>query len=331
MRQNIVIKDMASYHPKDVLDNSFFLDHFRKMDNDITDLLQCLGKERRYISTIKEETVVTMGIEACRRVLKKTGLEGKDIDMLVFSSGTAEYVSPATAIIIHKEIQGKNDCIAYDLNASCVGMVVAIEQASRYMLSNPKVNRALIVGSDQMFRYARREDAVTYANFGEASSAVILEKTENTESGFIDSAFYTNSRSAYEIMLPACGFSKLIEDNLPEYDRRYMWEANASNGFSSTVDTIQKLLQDNGLTTDDIKVYCFSQLSKGNTQKICEGLNENFHKFYFIGDEYGYTGSSSPLIVFEKAIENGRVQKGDYLMFWSLGAGSTACTMLYKY
>lgn len=331
MNNKIVIKEISSYHPESVIDNSHFIEHFNKMGNDITNLLKSLGKEKRYVSTNKDETVVTMGIKSAKRVLEKSGIQGKDIDMIVFSSGTAEYVSPATALIIHKEIEGKTDCIAYDLNASCVGMVVAVEQVSRYMLSNPRVGRALVVGADQMFRYARNEDPVTYANFGEASAAVILEKVNDTESGFIDSGFFTLTRSAYQIMLPACGFSKLIEEDMPQYDRRYMWEVNAGNGFASTIDTIEKIFSDNGITSNDITGYCFSQLSKGSIEKICEGLNEDINKFYYIGNEYGYTGTSSPLIVLEKAIEDGKVKRGDHIVFWSLGAGSTACAMLFKY
>lgn len=330
MASNIIIKSISSYHPVNVVDNDFFLKHFSKQGKDVSPLLRSLGRDKRYISKDKSENSLTMGIVSAKKALQENSLKGKDMDMIIFSSGTPEYTSPASAIIIHKEIEGKSDTITYDINANCVGMVIAIDQVSNYMLSKPKIKYALVVGSEQMNRFSRSEDAITYANFGDASCAIILERVEDTHSGYVDSAYYTKSTSAYEIMLPSCGLSKLYEEQISDYDRRCMWEANANNGFSSTVDCINTLLKDNGLTKENISLYCFSQLSKSNLKIICDNLGEDFNKFHYIGDEYGYTGTSSPFITLELAIKSNKIHKGQYIVFWSIGAGSTACTMMFR-
>jgi 3-oxoacyl-[acyl-carrier-protein] synthase III len=51
----------------------------------------------------------------------------------------------------------------------------------------------------------------------------------------------------------------------------------------------------------------------------------------YIGDEYGYTGTSSPFIAFNRGIETGRIKRGDYIIFWTIGAGSESVTLLFKY
>lgn len=116
------------------------------------------------------------------------------------------------------------------------------------------------------------------------------------------------------------------------YDKRVKWEnVNNDKAFLSTVELIEKLLIRNNLTTADIQAFCFSQLSRKNIYKIQEAFNEDIIKFPIVGTEYGYTGSASPFMAFERAVSSGQLNKGDYVIFWSVGAGSAASAMLFRY
>jgi 3-oxoacyl-[acyl-carrier-protein] synthase-3 len=254
------------------------------------------------------------------------------MDMIVFSSGTPEYVQPTNAVKIHNELGGKDSTIVYDINSNCVGMVVALEQISRYMLSNPKVKFAMIIGSEQMNKYSRKDEEVPYSNFGDAASAIILERIEKTDRGFIDSAFYTDSSMHDTIVLPASGFSNIYREDLDEHDKRIEWlPFNTDNAFLSAKNSIERLLRENGLTKSDVKKYFLSQFAKKNIDVICDQLEEDNSKFKFIGNEFGYTGTSSPFIALSKSIEESDIQQGDVIIFWSVGAGITSCNVLYRY
>jgi 3-oxoacyl-[acyl-carrier-protein] synthase-3 len=332
MATAVALKEVSVYHPKKIQHNDYYIKHFQHEGKDIERLLQALGRENRYVADYKSETTLTMAIEASKQVLEKSKLSCEDLDMIVFVSGTPEYFWPPNAVSIHKALQGKEEAIVYDMNVACVGMVVAVEQVSRNMLANPNIQRALIVGSEQMHRYAREDDAVTYASFGDGASAVILEKKENVEIGFIDSTYKVNTESIDKITFPACGVSKMFDENTSGIEKRIKWEnVSNDNAFLSTVELIEKLLSRNNLKSKDIQAFCFSQLSKKNIYKVQEILKEDIKKFPIVGTEYGYTGSASPFMAFERAISTGQVKQGDYIVFWSVGAGTTACAMLYKY
>ena len=326
----VTIKEVSVYHPQMARHNDYYISHFQKQGKDITRLLASLGRENRYVADYETETTVTMASEAAKRVLEKSGLSGKDIDMVVFVSGTPEYLWPPNSVAVHRAIDGKADAVVYDMNVNCVGMVVAVDQVSRSMMSNPFIHRALIVGSEQMHQYAREEDAVTYASFGDGASAVILEKDEERAAGFIDSAYKVNTESIDKIMFPPNGMSKTLE--LENIEKKVKWE-NVSNdkAFLTTVELIEELLQRNQLTPQDIQTFCFSQLSGKNIQKIQEIFNEDPKKFPIVGTEYGYTGAASPFMAFERALTKGQIKRDDYAVFWSVGAGSVACAMLFKY
>lgn len=80
-----------------------------------------------------------------------------------------------------RQFKGKKDCIVYDSNANCAGMTIAVEQASRYLLSDPHINNALVVGSDYLSLVANPDEEITYASFGDAAAAVFLEKRKKIQ------------------------------------------------------------------------------------------------------------------------------------------------------
>ncbi|WAH36218.1 3-oxoacyl-[acyl-carrier-protein] synthase III C-terminal domain-containing protein [Alicyclobacillus dauci] len=332
MSSRIVIDEVSVYHPEKVVNNQYYIEYFQKRGQDISRLLNALGRDNRYVADYERETTLTMAIEASKRVLKKSKLNGKDLDMMTFVSGTPEYFWPPNAVAVHHAVQGKADAIVYDMNVACVGMVVAVDQVSRNMLSNRFVKRALVVGSEQMHRYARKEEAVTYASFGDGACAMILEKTIDRDAGFIDSTYHVNTESVDKIVLPACGVSRMYENNVSDFEKRIHWQnVNNDNGFLFTVEMIEKLLERNHLTIQDVAAYCFSQLSRKNIFRVQEALNEDISKFPIVGTEYGYTGAASPFMALERAVAEGTVKRGDYVVFWSIGAGTSACALLCKY
>ncbi|MCT4620991.1 MAG: ketoacyl-ACP synthase III [Marinisporobacter sp.] len=332
MVTNVAIKEVDYYHPKNIITNDFFINHFEKQGKDIRPLLEFTGRSKRYISNNKKENMLTMGIEAAKKALKKANLTAKDMDLIVFSSGTPEFVQPTNALKLHHALDGKEKTIVYDMNSNCVGMVVALEQISQYMKNNPKIKYGMIVGAEQMNRYARYSEEIPYANFGDSGCAIILENTENSDRGFIDSDWYTDSSMHEFITLPAKGFSNIYNDHLPVEDKLVQWVPfNTDNAFISAKNSIEKLLVQNNLTKKDVKKYFLSQFAKKNIDFIKDELKEEVHKFPFIGDDFGYTGTTSPFIALAKTLDNGELKRGDVIIFWSVGSGITASCVLYRY
>ena len=64
---------------------------------------------------------------------------------------------------------------------------------------------------------------------------------------------------------------------------------------------------------------------------MVSGLNISESNSLYIGDAYGYTGTSSPFIVLYEAIKNNKVKRGDYIMFWTIAAGTSHIALLLKY
>lgn len=333
MSNNCLIKGVSYYHPKYKVDNDFFIEHFKEQGMDISGLLKTTGRKSRYISVNVDETMVTMGHRAAAKVLEETHVKPIQLGLIIFASGTPEYIAPTNAIKLHSLIGGGQKTAVYDLNANCAGMLVAFEQACRTMRSNPGLRYALIVGSDQLNRYSNYKEAITYSNFGDSACALVLENVFDTSRGFIDSDFYTNSSNHDKIQLPSKGMSSVAHDkDIKIEDRIIKWIPFDLNGaFFSAKISIEELLFKNNLTKKDIKKYYISQFAKKNLENVCRDLKEDIEKFVFIGDEFGYTGVTSPILAYAKSQENNDLNIGDYVIFWTVGAGTTCVCVLYQY
>lgn len=333
MKNNCMIVGVSYYHPDNKVGNDFFIEHFKKKGTDIRGLLEVTGRKNRYISEDFEENMLIMGHKATIKVLEKTHIKASQLNMIVFSSGSPEYIVPTNAMKIHSMINGGQKCCVYDHNANCAGMVVAFEQIARTMRDNPNVKYALLVGSDLLIRYSDYSEALTYSNFGDLGCAMIIENVFNTDRGFVDSDYYTNSMNHDKMLMPAKGMTSSIHNkNTTLKDKLVNWDNfDLGGAFYSAKVSIEELLFKNNLTKKDIKKYCFSQFALRNLKEVSNEMEEDIEKFMFVGDEYGYTGTTSPFLAYAKVLEKEELTMGDYVIFWTVGSGTICVCVLYKY
>ncbi|QDY83278.1 ketoacyl-ACP synthase III [Paenibacillus polymyxa] len=325
----IRIKVLGVYHPSHSLDNEYYIRHFDERGKDIRRFMEHMGRKQRYIIDDPHENGLTMGIAAAQKALEQAGMTGRDVDMIVFSTQVPESLFPMNALFVHQAIGARHDVAVMDSNANCAGMTVAVDQASRSMLSNSDMRTALIIGSDYNSLISDPADEITYANYGDAACAVILERTEE-DAGFIDSLYFTDPVNIDKILYPAQGLAATLQRNAPgKYIQWLPFDANMA--LPPTFELLERILQKNGLTPQDVRAYCLSQFSLANVLKIQDHLRLEDDQMIYVGDRYGYTGTSSPFIALSEGIESGRIRRGDYVLFWTIGAGYQLVAMLFKY
>jgi len=331
MNNYVRIRDIAIYHPDKLVENDVYLEHFKKQGKDVRKIFeQVYIRDKRYEidpNAEKQENTMTMLIEAAKRVLEKTSLEGADMDMIVVATQIPEYVVPACAVMLHRAIEGKRHCFCYDINANCASMLLALENTYRYFESNPNVQKILIVGGEYVTRVQDPNNEMGYGAFGDGACAIILERCEE-EAGLMDSDFFIND-TFYDVMVfPRCGMSHIYESGEDDI-------VSAMGGvdcdLSEVAERLENMLAKHHLTKEDISMFCFSQFVGKNVNILRQKLNITEEKSIYIGTEFGYTGSTSPFFVLNRALEQKKIKRGDYVMYWTVGAGMQHFMMLTKY
>lgn len=332
--QNINIVGTGMYHPQNRVDNQYFVDHYKKMNIEILGLLQHLEREYRYLSTDPDETVVTMGGHAARAALEKAGARIQDIDLLVFATDTPEYVSPANAIKLLDLLGGPTIQMAYDTNTNCLGMITALDQACRILMTNKRFKKALVVGSILFSSVSSKSDAVSYSNFGDAAAAVVLEKSEeDIKRGFLDSTHLTQTSECDCILMPKAGFSKILRDPIEdEEDKKWQWKPFDGSFISDLwVKLIREVAEDNYIEPKDLGHLIFSQFTVPDTRLALDKLGIDYGKTTYVGNEFGYTGTTSPIVALDRALNTGKIREGDYVTLCSMGSGTTVSVLLLRF
>lgn len=328
--ENIRIRAIEIYHPENKIGNDYYINHFDKQGKDIRRLLEAFGREERYIVDNAEDNTATMGAKASIKALEKAGLKGEDIDMILFSSSTPQYTVPTQSLIVHNAIGAKKECMVMDTNVNCVGMIVAVDNAVRHLKTNKRFKRALIVGSDYMSVHFKKTDEMTYPLFGDLACAVILEKTEE-DSDFYGSKYYAESTECAMVKYPACGSHKLYE--IDENDNKKMQWTPFDGSFSVEEARLgmNELTEELEMKISDIDYFCISQFALGMRIGCSQAFNVSLDKIPYVGDKYGYTGTTSPFLALYQGIEDGTIKRGDTVGMWSIGTYWATCCLIFKY
>lgn len=322
----IKIKEIATYHPQHQVGNDMYVDSTDERRRHFIE--DVLGKKNRYVKAEKENGFNMMKRVAVR-VLEKANLTGQDIDMVVVATQTPEFMLPPMSAAIGNHIGIKEKCCFYDVNTACAGMTFAIYQAYGMMMWDRKISKTLIVCCDLNQHFIDKNDTL-YGVFGDLSSAVILEKDdEPMGSRIIDSLIMSDTDCIDAFRYPVNKMSNI--NNNDEIKLVFNQEAPSDKTPTRCVEGIEVILGDNNLTIDNIKLICSSQFNATYSSLIKEHFNIGDDKAIYTGDKYGYTAGSSPIKILHDAVKEGKVQRGDKVIIWTVGAGSQIIILLLQY
>ena len=73
----------------------------------------------------------------------------------------------------------------FDVVASCASFTIALDNAARIMATDSTIKCAVVIGVYNMPAYLRSDDAFGYSLFADGAGAVVLERTEEYDAGYI--------------------------------------------------------------------------------------------------------------------------------------------------
>ena len=121
----------------------------------------------------------------------------------------------------------------------------------------------------------------------------------------------------------------MLENNNPDVFSYQMEQP--SSDVPVILETIQNMLDRNGLTIEDINGFCFSQSVKAVYNKLTKELNIPLEKCPYVGNVYGYTGANSPFLALNELTSKKQIKRGDYVLFWTFGAAMQHTFLLIRY
>jgi len=295
-------------------------------------LIENVGiRERRWMSP--EQTTSDLVVEAARRALERAGVAPSDLDLVIVSTDTPDYLSPSTsAVVQHKLGAARAGC--YDVNSACAGWVMALDQGARYLLTEPKARCVLVAGGYGMSRFLDFKDKKTANLFADGAGAAVLGVGEAP--GWLASNFLAVGSFHDALGIYSGGaFRPCTPENLAAYGPP---KVEFVKKFPKTFNTeywprlIQGALDKAGLTFDDVDLYLFTQLNLRTIEHMMTVLGQPIAKTHWVMDKWGYTGSPCVVMALDDAIAQGRGPKpGQVVVFCASGGGITMAASVWKW
>ncbi len=312
------ILGLGTYVPEKVLSNHDIEKLVETSDEWITERTGI--KERRIA---EKERVSQLGAKAALKAIKDARINSSDIDCIVLASASPEYIFPATACLVQKELDLEG-IPAFDVQAVCTGFNYALTVASALIKAGLYRN-ILVIGAEKMSAFVDWSDRTTCILFGDGAGAVVLGKVEEGF-GVISSVLGADGRGNELLYIPAGGSALPASFETVSKGEHFI-KMNGREVFKWAVrvltEVTKKVISEEGLKIEDIDYFIFHQANKRIIDAVSKSLNIPPEKMVVNIDRVGNTSTASILLALEDLRREKSLNKGDLLLFASFGAGLT--------
>ena len=288
-------------------------------------------KERRWMAP--DQVTSDLIVEASKKALERAGITAADLDLIIVSTDTPDYLSPSTSIVVQNKLNAdKAGC--YDINSACAGWVTALDQGAKYLMTEPTMKYILVAGGYGMSRFLDFKDKKTANLFADGAGAVVLGVGE--EQGFLGSNLLAVGSFHDALGIYTGGtYRPCTPDNMAQFGGP---KVEFVKKFPKTFNTeywpklMQGALDKAGLTFDDVDQYYFTQLNVRTIEVMMDLLKQPIEKTHWVMDKWGYTGSPCVIMALDDAIAQDKGPKsGDVILFCASGGGITMASSVWKW
>ncbi len=314
MKKFARIVGTGSYLPPRIITNSELEKSLDTTDEWITSRTGI--KERRIV---EDQNTCDLALEASINALEMAELKASEIDLIILATTTPDKIFPATATTLQDRIGAS--CPAFDLQAVCAGFVFALTTAQQY-IENGVAKNILVVGSETMSKIVDWNDRSTAVLFGDGAGAVVVSK-DNTpgikNAKLCSDGKYLSSLHVNNNGINETGTIEMMGNEV------YRIAVNRLSGLA------EETLKDCNMTSADLTWMVPHQANIRIISAVAKRIKLPMSKVILTIEKHGNTSAASIPLALDVAVRDGRIKKGDNLLFEGIGGGFSWGGLLVEY
>ena len=311
-----VVLGCGSYLPQRTVTNA---DLAKTVETSDEWIVQRTGIRERHIAADGEFTS-DLGLKAARAALDSAGLDAQSIDLIIVGTSTPDNTFPATAVAIQAGL-GINQGAAFDLQAVCSGFVYAMATANG-LLRTGVHQRALVIGAETFSRILDWTDRGTCVLFGDGAGAVVMEAQQQPgtrdDRGLLTAHLRSDGRHKQKLYVDGGPSSTGTVGQLRMEGKEVFKFA-----VGAITDVIKDVFADTGYSAEDIDWFVPHQANKRIIDGSAHKLGIAPEKVVTTVDRHGNTSAASIPLALDVAVKDGRIKRGDLVLFEAMGGGFT--------
>ncbi len=315
------IAGTGSYLPEKVLTNH---DLEKMVDTSDQWITERTGIKKRHI-VADDETTTDLAYQAALKAMDAAGITKNDIDLIIVATTTPTRIFPSTASLLQEKL-GIGGCPAFDIQAVCTGFVYALTVADKFIKAGG-VKNVLVIGAESFSRIVDWTDRNTCVLFGDGAGAVVLQASE--QPGILSTHIHSDGNFNQLLHVPTGPGSHDFKDDTAYVDMQ------GNEVFKVAVKTLSSIvdetLEANSMDKKDVDWLIPHQANIRIIAATARKLNMSMDNVVVTVDEHGNTSAASIPLALDVAVRDGRIKRGETLLFEAFGGGFTWGSALIQY
>ena len=281
---------------------------------------------RRYVDAGQKPSELAQ--VAVARALDASGLEPRDLELIVLATLSAEADFPGTSFFLHDRL-GLSDTPCFDLRAQCSGFVYALSTANAFVRSG-QYRRVLVVGcevhSTGLDHSTEGRDVAVL--FGDGAGAVVVEANEDPDDPgeILEVRLHAEGAFADKLWVEAPGsgmhprMSQEILDqkrHYPQMQGRFVFK----HATRRMPEVLLEALSAASLKLEDVDHFLFHQANMRINEYVAQQLEIPPEKCPANIERYGNCSAASIPMLLDEGVREGRIRRGDLVALASFGSG----------
>lgn len=287
-----------------------------------------------------------LAVEASKRALESAALSAADIDYIVFSTMTPDYLFPGSGGLLGAKL-GIPGVPALDIRQQCCAMPFALQVANGLVMSGA-AETVLIVGAEahagfmpwRNWEVVEGDGSTTPSEedydrstrhrglailFGDGAGALVVQQAEGG-AGMIGAEVHSDGRSARQIYIEGGGFRRRPYWTPEMFEKELHIPNMAGRELFKTAVTklpqvIRSLCEKHDVSLQEIDWFIAHQANDRINQGVMKALNVPPEKVPSNIARFGNTSGATIPILMDELLRGGAVNKGDLICFLALGSG----------
>ncbi|VAX26762.1 3-oxoacyl-[acyl-carrier-protein] synthase, KASIII [hydrothermal vent metagenome] len=309
----------GAYAPKTILTNH---DLEKKIDTSNEWIVARTGIRERHIAA-KDEATSDLAVHAARKALEQAGVAPMDVDLVIVATSMPDMFFPSTACIVQEKLGAKN-AAAFDLSAACSGFIYALSVGEQYVRSET-YRHVLVIGAEVMSRLTNWQDRGTCVLFGDGAGAVLLGPA-NEGRGILSVHLHTDG-ALWDLICVPGGAGAIPPSEKVLVECLNTIHMKGSETFKIAVRNLENValeaLHANDMSISDVDWLVPHQANIRILKAVAARLKISKEKMVVNLDRYGNTSAASIPLAFDEAVNDGRIKRGDSILFLAFGGGLT--------
>ncbi len=318
------IAGIGSYLPDRILSND---DLAAMVDTSDSWIRERTGIRQRHIAP-EGVTTADLAEQACRRALDDAGLTAEDVDLIVVATTTPDFTFPSVGTLLQARL-GATRGAAFDVQAVCTGFVYALSVADN-MIARGQAETALVVGAETMSRILDWTDRSTCVLFGDGAGAMVLTAGEAAGTDGADGilATYLRSDGRFKDLLHVDGgpSSTGTVGHL-----RMVGNQVFRHAVTNIAESMTTIAGRAGVSIEEVDWFVPHQANQRILEGVARKLSIPTEKVISTVADHGNTSAASVPLAFDRAVQDGRIKRGDLVLMEALGGGFTWGAVLARF